>query len=124
MALAAASRARVYSPRALVKGQVNSSDLNILARGIYDQAHAVTARDQAEAAWRFFLTDGRFVKPGFWYHIADWAYEEPAGEVVDPARLLDSYVSGCATTSRRCSKPCIKWVDSKTRVRGFSPATP
>jgi hypothetical protein len=28
----------------------------------------------------FFLTDGRFVKPGFWYHIAGWAYEEPSGE--------------------------------------------
>src|SRR4029078_10802963 len=40
--------------------------------------------------WRFFLTDGRFVKPGFWYHIAGWAYEEPKGEVLDPVKLLNS----------------------------------
>jgi hypothetical protein len=36
-------------------------------------------RVTAEAIWRFFLTDGRFVKPGMIYHIAGWAYEEPAG---------------------------------------------
>jgi hypothetical protein len=92
--LAAAVHAQVYSPRALVKGQVDSSDLNTLARGIYDQAHAITPREKAEAIWRFFLTDGRFVKPGFWYHIAGWAYEEPAGEVLDPVKLLNSYGFG------------------------------
>lgn len=92
--LAAALHAQVYSPRVLVKGQVDSSDLNTLARGIYDQAHAVTPREKADAIWRFFLTDGRFVKPGFWYHIAGWAYEEPAGEVLDPVKLLNSYGFG------------------------------
>ena len=92
--VAAAVHAQVYSPRVLVKGQVDSSDLNTLARGIYDQAHAVTPREKAEAIWRFFLTDGRFVKPGFWYHIAGWAYEEPAGEVLDPVKLLNSYGFG------------------------------
>jgi hypothetical protein len=92
--LAAAVHAQVYSPRVLVKGQVDSSDLNTLARGIYDQAHAVTPREKAEAIWRFFLTDGRFVKPGFWYHVAGWAYEEPSGEVLDPVKLLNSYGFG------------------------------
>jgi len=92
--LATAAHAQVYSPRVLVKGQVDSSDLNTLARGIYDHAHAVTRREKAEAIWRFFLTDGRFVKPGFWYHIAGWAYEEPAGEVLDPVKLLNSYGFG------------------------------
>src|SRR5260370_839877 len=34
------------------------------------------------------------VKPGFWYHMAGWAYEEPAGEVLDPVKLLNSYGFG------------------------------
>jgi hypothetical protein len=34
------------------------------------------------------------VKPGFWYHIAGWAYEEPTGEVLDPVKLLNSYGFG------------------------------
>jgi len=34
------------------------------------------------------------VKPGFWYHIAGWAYEEPSGEVLDPVKLLNSYGFG------------------------------
>ena len=55
---------------------------------------AHTPRERAEAIWRFFLTDGRFVKPGFWYHIAGWAYEEPTGEVLDPLKLLNSYGFG------------------------------
>src|ERR1700730_19229828 len=86
--------AQAYSPRVLVKDQIDASDLPTLARGIYDQAHAVTPREKAEAIWRFFLTDGRFVKPGFWYHIAGWAYEEPEGEVLDPVKLLNSYGFG------------------------------
>ena len=49
---------------------------------------------RAEAIWRFFLTDGRFVPPGFWYHIAGWAYEEPMGEVLDPVKLMNSYGFG------------------------------
>ncbi|HKW97613.1 MAG TPA: hypothetical protein VJN43_07750 [Bryobacteraceae bacterium] len=92
--LAAALHAQVYSPRVLVKGQIDSSTLKTLADGIYRQAHAVTPREKAEAIWRFFLTDGRFVKPGFWYHIAGWAYEEPSGEVLDPVKLLNSYGFG------------------------------
>ncbi|MCU1272649.1 MAG: hypothetical protein JWO48_80, partial [Bryobacterales bacterium] len=86
--------AQVYSPRVLVKDQIDASDLPTLARGIYAQAHAVSPREKAEAIWRFFLTDGRFVKPGFWYHIAGWAYEEPQGEVLDPVKLLNSYGFG------------------------------
>jgi len=92
--IATASSAQIYSPRVLVKGQIDSSDLNTLVRGIYGQAHAVEPREKTEAIWRFFLTDGRFVKPGFWYHIAGWAYEEPAGEVLDPVKLLNSYGFG------------------------------
>jgi hypothetical protein len=92
--LAMASVAQVYSPKVLLKNQPDASDLGKLARGIYVNAGAKTPREQAEAIWRFFLTDGRFVKPGFWYHIAGWAYEEPMGEVLDPLKLLNSYGFG------------------------------
>ena len=86
--------AQVYSPTLLVKGQVDSSNLASFAASIYAQSGAVTAREKAEAIWRFFLTDGRFVPPGFWYHIAGWTYEEPDGEVLDPLKLLNSYGFG------------------------------
>jgi hypothetical protein len=86
--------AQVFSPKVLQKGQIDASNLDSLARGICEHAKAVTEREKAEAIWRFFLTDGRFVKPGFWYHIAGWAYEEPSGEVLDPIRLLNSYGFG------------------------------
>ena len=92
--LAMASVAQVYSPKVLLQNQPDASDLGKLARGIYANAGAHTPREQAEAIWRFFLTDGRFVKPGFWYHIAGWAYEEPIGEVLDPLKLLNSYGFG------------------------------
>jgi hypothetical protein len=87
-------RAQVYSPVVLKAGQPDATNLKALALGIYQQAHANTPREKAEAIWRFFLTDGRFVKPGFWYHIAGWAYEEPMGEVLDPIKLLNSYGFG------------------------------
>jgi hypothetical protein len=86
--------AQVYSPKVLAKGQMDASDLVEMAKGIYAQAGAVTPRQKAEAIWRFFLTDGRFVAPGFWYHIAGWTYEEPQGEVLDPLKLLNSYGFG------------------------------
>ncbi|MCX6622211.1 MAG: hypothetical protein NTY38_14310, partial [Acidobacteria bacterium] len=35
-----------------------------------------------------------FRPPGFWYHIAWWAYEEPVGEVLDAGKLLNSYGFG------------------------------
>ena len=92
--LACAVSAQVYSPKVLLKDQPDASDLHALAQGIYAQAGAHTPRERAEAVWRFFLTDGRFVKPGFWYHIAGWAYEEPLGEVLDPEKLLNSYGFG------------------------------
>jgi hypothetical protein len=82
---------QVYSPVVLKVGQPDPTNLKALALGIYKQADAHTPREKAEAIWRFFLTDGRFVKPGFWYHIAGWAYEEPLGEVLDPMKLLNSY---------------------------------
>lgn len=85
---------QVYSPNVLRKDQPDTTDLRRLAEGIYRQANAQTPRERAEAVWRFFLTDGRFVKPGFWYHIAGWTYEEPAGEVLDPLKLLNSYGFG------------------------------
>jgi hypothetical protein len=94
LGIATALTAQVYSPRVTLKGQVDSSDLPTLVHGIYEQAHAITPRQKAEAIWRFFLTDGRYVKPGFWYHIAGWAYEEPEGEVLDPLKLLNSYGFG------------------------------
>ncbi len=94
LGIATALTAQVYSPRVTLKGQIDSSDLPTLVHGIYEQAHAITPRQKAEAIWRFFLTDGRYVKPGFWYHIAGWAYEEPEGEVLDPLKLLNSYGFG------------------------------
>jgi len=94
LAFAITAPAQVYSPKVLLKGQPDASDLRLLAEGIYAQAHAHTHRERAEAVWRFFLTDGRFVTPGFWYHIAGWAYEEPTGEVLDPLKLLNSYGFG------------------------------
>ena len=87
-------RAQVYSPVLLQEGQPDATDLKRFAQAICTQAHAVTPRERAEAIWRFFLTDGRFVKPGFWYHIAGWTYEEPFGEVLDPLKLLNSYGFG------------------------------
>jgi hypothetical protein len=92
--LAVTAGAQVYSPKVLLKNQPDASDLHTLAQGIYASAGARTSRERAEAVWRFFLTDGRFVKPGFWYHIAGWAYEEPMGEVLDPLKLLNSYGFG------------------------------
>ena len=87
-------QAQIYSPIVLKKGQADSTNLQAMARDIFTQSAAVTPREKAEAIWRFFLTDGRFVKPGFWYHIAGWAYEEPKGEVLDPIKLLNSYGFG------------------------------
>jgi len=86
--------AQVYSPNLLAKGQPDTTDLQRFAEAIYLHADAQTPREKAEAIWRFFLTDGRYVKPGFWYHIAGWAYEEPYGEVLDPIKLLNSYGFG------------------------------
>jgi len=87
-------QAQVYSPKVLAQGQIDTTDLKSLAQGIYKNAHAVTEREKAEAIWRFYLTDGRFVKPGMFYHIPGWAYEEPKGEVLDPIKLLNSYGFG------------------------------
>ena len=87
-------QAQVCSPKVLLRNQIDASNLRTLSEGICEQAKARTPREKAEAIWRFFLTDGRFVKPGFWYHIAGWAYEEPAGEVLDPVKLLNSYGFG------------------------------
>ena len=88
------SGAQVVSPVISKAGQVDATDLQSLVSGIYAQSRARSPREKAEAIWRFFLTDGRFVKPGFWYHIAGWTYEEPLGEVLDPVKLLNSYGFG------------------------------
>lgn len=87
-------QAQVYSPQVLRKGQPDASSLSRLAEGIYAKADARTPRERAESVWRYFLTDGRYVAPGFWYHIAGWAYEEPMGEVLDPVKLNNSYGFG------------------------------
>ena len=86
--------AQVYTPKVLIEGQPDPTDLEQMARDIYSQAGARTPRERAEAIWRYFLTDGRYVAPGFWYHIAGWAYEEPMGEVLDPLKMLNSYGFG------------------------------
>lgn len=86
--------AQVYSPVVTKAGQTDTTDLRSMVREIYRQAQARTDREKAEAIWRFYLTDGRFVKPGMFYHIAGWAYEEPDGQVLDPVKLLNSYGFG------------------------------
>lgn len=87
-------RAQVYSPVVTKQGQVDTTSLKTVAAGIYAKYHAHTDREKAEAIWRFYLTDGRFVKPGMFYHLAGWAYEEPNGQVLDPVKLLNSYGYG------------------------------
>ena len=94
LGLAVSLSAQVYSPKVLVKGQPDPTSLARFAQGIYEQAGAKTPRERAEAIWRYFLTDGRFVAPGLWYHIAGWAYEEPMGELLDPLKLINSYGFG------------------------------
>jgi hypothetical protein len=95
LAMAASSlSAQVYSPKLLGEGQPDSTNLAAFTQTMYRTAGAHTDRERAEAIWRFFLTDGRFVAPGFWYHIAGWTYEEPSGEVLDPIKLLNSYGFG------------------------------
>lgn len=86
--------AQIASPKLLAIGQPDSTDLKRFTASIFAQSHAVTPREKAEAIWRFFLTDGRFAKSDFWYHIAGWSYEEPWGEVLDPMKLLNSYGFG------------------------------
>ncbi len=93
-ALAATATAQVYSPRVLRQGQADTSSVASLAHGICGRAGAVTDREKAEAIWRFFLTDGRFVRPGLWYRLDGWACEEPGGQVLDPLKLLNSYGFG------------------------------
>ncbi|MGJ5813966.1 hypothetical protein [Paludibaculum fermentans] len=94
LVMAVSTQAQVYSPRVLLQGQPDPSDLTRFANGICARAKAVTPRARAEAIWRYFLTDGRFVAPGAWYHIAGWAYEEPMGEILDPLKLINSYGFG------------------------------
>jgi len=77
-----------------MEGQPDTTDLKSLAQTLYANAHARTPREKAEAIWRYLLTDGRFVKPGVFYHIPGWSYEEPMGEVLDPIKLLNSYGFG------------------------------
>jgi hypothetical protein len=87
-------RSQVYSPKVVLDGQVDTTDLKTLAATLYKNANARTDREKAEAIWRYLLTDGRFVKPGVFYHIPGWSYEEPMGEVLDPVKLLNSYGFG------------------------------
>ena len=86
--------AQVYSPEVTKVGQVDTSNMKSLVQGIYAKYHARTDRQKAEAIWRFYLTDGRFVKPGMFYHLLGYAYEEPNGQVLDPIKLLNSYGYG------------------------------
>lgn len=89
-----ASRAQVYTPHITKAGQVNTWNLKALASGIYQEYQAKTPREKAEAIWRFYLTDGRYVHSGMWYHLLGYAYEEPNGQVLDPIKLLNSYGFG------------------------------
>jgi hypothetical protein len=87
-------RAQVYSPQITKVGQVDTTNLKTMVQQVFQQADAHTDRQKAEAIWRFYLTDGRFVKPGMFYHLAGWAYEEPVGQVLDPIKLINSYGYG------------------------------
>ena len=62
--LASSLAGQIYSPKVLREGQVDTTSLAALAEGIYRNSDAQTEREKAEAIWRFFLTDGRFVEPG------------------------------------------------------------
>jgi len=88
---------QVYSPQVLRPGQADATTLTALARSVCERAGARTERDKAEAIWRFFLADDRFVKPGFWRHLDGWAYEEPDGQALDPLQLIHSYGFGSAS---------------------------
>jgi hypothetical protein len=88
------AKGQVYSPLVTKVGQVETHDLRKTAEDIYRAYNAHTDREKAEAIWRYYLTDGRFVAPGIFYHIAGWAYEEPVGQVLDPIKLLNSYGFG------------------------------
>ncbi len=94
LTLFSAANAQVYSPWVVTGNQPDTRDLGRLTETLYKNAGAETDREKAEAIWRYLLTDGRFVEPGVFYHIAGWAYEEPMGEVLDPLRLLNSYGFG------------------------------
>lgn len=94
LAVSMSMKAQVYSPQITKVGQVDTTNLKTMVQQIYRNANAHTDREKAEAIWRFYLTDGRFVKPGIFYHIAGWAYDEPNGQVLDPIRLLNSYGFG------------------------------
>ncbi|MEA2063939.1 MAG: hypothetical protein U9P14_09600, partial [Gemmatimonadota bacterium] len=82
--VASPATAQVFTPWVTVKGQPDTRDLGRLTATLYENAGAETDREKAETLWRYLLTDGRFVEPGMFYHIAGWAYEEPLGEVLDP----------------------------------------
>ncbi|HOQ44065.1 MAG TPA: hypothetical protein PLA43_00390 [Bryobacteraceae bacterium] len=92
--LAGTAVAQVYSPRVVRQGDPDASSIRSFVNGILDRARVTGQRERAEAIWRFFLADGRFVKPGFWYRLDGWAYEEPGGLVTDPLKLLNSYGFG------------------------------
>ncbi len=93
-ALVSQASAQVFTPWVTVKGQPDTRSLSSMATTLYQNAGAETDREKAETLWRYLLTDGRFVEPGMFYHIAGWAYEEPLGEVLDPLKLLNSYGFG------------------------------
>jgi hypothetical protein len=92
--MASPAHAQVFSPWVTAVGQPDTRDLGRLVATLYENAGAQSDREKAETLWRYLLTDGRFVEPGMFYHIAGWAYEEPLGEVLDPLKLLNSYGFG------------------------------
>ena len=85
---------QVPTPWVLRRGEPDTRNLKQVAETLIRNAGAKTDREKAEALWRYLLTDGRYVEPGMFYHIAGWAYEEPLGEVLDPLKLLNSYGFG------------------------------
>jgi hypothetical protein len=94
LAASSGGMGQIYSPAIMKAGQVDTSDLARTARDIYRASNAHTDREKAEAIWRYYLTDGRFVAPGVFYHLGGWSYEEPVGRVLDPIKLLNSYGFG------------------------------
>ena len=100
MALAAALlagavslHAQVYSPRITKQGQPDVADLKAMTAEIYRQADATTERAKAEAIWRFYLTDGRFVKPGIFVISPDGHMKSLKARCWIP-KLLNSYGFG------------------------------
>jgi len=83
----------------------------ILSRAFTRSRRPHTAR-AAEAIWRFFLTDGRFVKPGF-FTTSLMAYEEPWRSAGSGELLTATGSVSAITSAKQCGK---RWFRRRARL--------